>query len=175
VDNKIAEVNKKVTNGDFDGEDGYSPTISVNEIAGGYKLTIIDKNGTKSINIMNGTKGESGDDGSVVGYTASMELDHETYKLTLKLIDDKGNVVSSDTVDFPIENVVVSGDEVDGTITLTLVNGEKVSFYIGDLVAGLVKTGDLASYYNKTETQNLINNSIKSAITDALNTEVSDE
>jgi hypothetical protein len=175
VDNKIAEVNKKVTNGDFDGEDGYSPTISVNEIAGGYKLTIIDKNGTKSINIMNGTKGESGDDGSVMGYTASMELDHTTYKLTLNLKDDYGNIISTSTVDFPIENVVVSGDEVDGTITLTLVNGEKVSFYIGDLVAGLVKTGDLASYYNKTETQNLINNSIKSAITDALNTEVSDE
>lgn len=175
VDNKIAEVNKKVSDGDFDGKDGYSPTISVNEITGGYKLTIIDKNGTKSINIMNGTKGEAGDDGSVVGYTASMELDHETYKLTLKLTDDKGNVVSSDTVDFPIENVVVSGNEENGIITLTLINGETISFDIGDLVEGLVKTGDLANYYNKTETQNLINNSINSAIIEALNTEVINE
>jgi hypothetical protein len=172
VDNKIAEVNKKVTDGDFD---GYSPTISVNEITGGYKLTIIDKNGTKSINIMNGTKGESGDDGSVVGYTASMGLDHETYKLTLDLKDDYGNVVSTSTVDFPIENVVVSGDEKDGIVTLTLVNGETITFDIGDLVDGLVKTGDLANYYNKTETQNLINNSINAAIIEALNTEVSDE
>jgi hypothetical protein len=35
--------------------DGISPTITVSEITGGYRLTIVDAAGTKSIDIMNGS------------------------------------------------------------------------------------------------------------------------
>lgn len=154
IDNKTAEVNQKLVNGEFDGEDGedgYSPTITTKEIVGGYELTIEDKNGTKTITILNGKQGDAGEDGSVVGYSVDMELDHETYKLTLSLRDEQGVIVSQDIVDFPIENVVVGGDEKDGIVTLTLINGNTIEFEIGDLVNGLVKTSELAKYYTKEE------------------------
>ena len=154
IDNKTAEVNQKLISGAFDGEDGedgYSPTITTKEIVGGYELTIEDKNGTKTITILNGKQGDAGEDGSVVGYSVDMELDHETYKLTLSLRDEQGVIVSQDIVDFPIENVVVGGDEKDGIVTLTLINGNTIEFEIGDLVNGLVKTSELAKYYTKEE------------------------
>lgn len=43
-----------------DGEDGVSPTISVEEIEGGYTVTITDVNHTDVINILHGDKGEDG-------------------------------------------------------------------------------------------------------------------
>lgn len=43
-----------------DGEDGYSPTVSVTEIEGGYRLTITDATGTKTIDVMNGADGKDG-------------------------------------------------------------------------------------------------------------------
>ena len=44
----------KLNNGELDGEDGISPTITVVAITGGHKVTITDANGTKSFNVMDG-------------------------------------------------------------------------------------------------------------------------
>ena len=49
--------------GGEDGEDGFSPTISVSEITGGHKFTITDINGEKSVDVMNGRDGAKGDKG----------------------------------------------------------------------------------------------------------------
>ena len=38
-----------------DGQDGYSPTIAVTDITGGHRVTITDKTGTKTFNVMDGT------------------------------------------------------------------------------------------------------------------------
>lgn len=46
-----------------DGADGYSPTVSVSEIDGGYRITIIDVNGTETVDILHGIDGEKGDPG----------------------------------------------------------------------------------------------------------------
>lgn len=43
--------------GNGTGSDGYSPTVQISTITGGHKVTIIDVNGSKSFNIMNGTNG----------------------------------------------------------------------------------------------------------------------
>lgn len=43
-----------------DGEDGYSPTATVEQIDNGVKITITDKNGTTTANVINGEKGEQG-------------------------------------------------------------------------------------------------------------------
>jgi hypothetical protein len=136
----VAEVENRRDNGEFDGEDGddgFSPTITVTSIDGGHRVTITDANGTKSFDIKDGVQG---DVGSVAEYTVKTDLNHETYVLTVSLIDSNGNVVASDTVDFPLESVVVGGDEKDGIVTLTLINGNTIEFEIGDLVAGLVST-----------------------------------
>lgn len=46
------------------GKDGVSPTISVTAITGGHRITITDKNGTKTVDVMDGADGEDGADGS---------------------------------------------------------------------------------------------------------------
>lgn len=47
-----------------DGKDGISPTISVSTITGGHRITITDKDGTKTVDVMGGVDGEDGKDGS---------------------------------------------------------------------------------------------------------------
>lgn len=42
------------------GKDGISPTVSVEEIEGGNRVNITDKDGTKSFDVMNGVGGEGG-------------------------------------------------------------------------------------------------------------------
>ena len=55
--------------GEFDGnqgepgKDGVSPTVSVEPISGGNRVTITDKNGSKQFNIMNGSDGSTGASG----------------------------------------------------------------------------------------------------------------
>ena len=46
-----------------DGKDGISPTISITNITGGHRLTITDGSGTKTIDVMNGAKGDTGPQG----------------------------------------------------------------------------------------------------------------
>ena len=153
----IRDLNEKVERGDFkgdtgaDGSDGFSPTVNVEELSSGlgYKITITDINGDKSFFVYNGKTGEAG---TVARYTVDMELNNSTYKLKLMLKDEAGNVVSEDTVDFPIEEMVVGADEKNGTITLTLKNGNTTSFYIGDLVDGLVSQKDFDAWKNAVPT-----------------------
>ena len=44
----------------FDGVDGISPTVGVSPIDGGYRITITDKDGSRTIDLMNGSKGDDG-------------------------------------------------------------------------------------------------------------------
>jgi hypothetical protein len=49
------------------GRDGVSPTITVTDITGGHRLTIVDTTGTKTVDILDGQigpQGEKGDTGS---------------------------------------------------------------------------------------------------------------
>ena len=50
-------------NNGSDGKDGFSPTISVSKITGGHRITITDKNDTKTVDVMDGTDGKDGEDG----------------------------------------------------------------------------------------------------------------
>lgn len=43
-----------------DGADGISPTVSVEEIEGGHRISITDKDGTETVDVMNGTSGKDG-------------------------------------------------------------------------------------------------------------------
>ena len=48
------------SSGEFDGDNGVSPTITTSAITGGNRITITDANGTKNVDIMNGNKGDTG-------------------------------------------------------------------------------------------------------------------
>lgn len=43
--------------GEFDGEDGYSPTVTVNEIEGGHRVTITDESGDHVFDVLDGQGG----------------------------------------------------------------------------------------------------------------------
>lgn len=46
-----------------DGQDGFSPTVTITDISNGKKLTIADKNGTKTFDVLNGKDGQDGTPG----------------------------------------------------------------------------------------------------------------
>ena len=50
--------------GDFDGDDGYSPTVAVSNITGGHRITVTDKNGDHTVDVMDGAPGTPGSPGS---------------------------------------------------------------------------------------------------------------
>lgn len=57
-----------------DGEDGFSPTIAVEVIDGGHRITITDASGSKTFNVLNGSDGSPGED----GYTPVKGVDYFT-------------------------------------------------------------------------------------------------
>ena len=95
-------------------------------------------------------------------YAKSLEvsINQSTYIATFNLKDADGNIISTQTLDFPIESMVVSGsyDSQTKSIILTLQNGNTTSIPVGDLVDGLVSntqlTVILGDYYTKTQVYN---------------------
>ena len=73
------------------------------------------------------------------GSLIDLEINDTTYVVTLKLKNQDGAIISTDTIDLPLESVVVSGryDNTTKKVILTLENGSEVDFSVADLVAGL--------------------------------------
>ena len=73
------------------------------------------------------------------GSLIDLEINQTTYVVTLSLKDQDGNIISTDTIDLPLENVVVSGsyDSTNQKIVLTLQSGNTVDIPVGALVSGL--------------------------------------
>ena len=86
------------------GEDGYSPTVSVSEIEGGYRITITDANETKEIDILHGTKGNTGEPGKdgEQGPQGPAGTDGQNGASFIPTIDDEFNL--SWTNDHGLEN-----------------------------------------------------------------------
>jgi hypothetical protein len=78
------------------------------------------------------------------GVKHSISLDSSTYVLTLISTDPRGNVISTSTVDLPIEKLVSNVLYNKGTkeLTITFQNGENVIINMEVLVSDLVKTVD---------------------------------
>lgn len=76
---------------------------------------------------------------TATGSLIDLEINSTTYVLTLKLKDVDGNIISTDSIDLPLETVVVGGsyDSINQKIVLTLQNGNTVDIPVGALVAGL--------------------------------------
>lgn len=73
------------------------------------------------------------------GASISMSVNPTTYVVTVQLLNSSGTVLSTATIDLPLESVVVSGEYDDATkeVVLTLQNGSTVRFSVADLVDGL--------------------------------------
>lgn len=75
---------------------------------------------------------------SETGTDIELSIDTTTYVMTLNLKNASGTVVSTATVDFPIESMVVNASYADGTLTLTLQNGTTLDVDISAMISGLV-------------------------------------
>lgn len=61
----LQELKDGITAGDFKGEPGTSPTVTVQDIAGGHRIVITDATGTSSVDVMDGKQGDPGKDATV--------------------------------------------------------------------------------------------------------------
>lgn len=79
-------------------------------------------------------------DTSSLGSKISASMDTTSYILTINLLNSSDTVLSSATIDFPLESVVVNGSYSSGILTLTLQNGTSIAIDISSIVSGLVPT-----------------------------------
>lgn len=110
-------------------------------------------------------------------YAKSLEvsMNTTTYVATFLLKDGDGNTLSTQTLDFPLESVVVNGtyDSTNQKIVLTLQNGNTIDIPVSSLISGLVSNDYLTTnYYNKTTTNNLLNDKANTSDLNALTTRV---
>lgn len=108
-----------------------------------------------------------------------LSLDND-YKMTIKLLNKKGVVLSEGMVDLPIESLISNASYNNKVLTLTFQSGQTLNVSIADIVSGLVPetrsvngkaltsnieltAADVGAYgktetWNKTEVSNLIAN-----------------
>lgn len=72
------------------------------------------------------------------GYSLGLDIDHSTYVMTISLKNKAGEVISSKSIDFPIESMVVDASYSEGILTLSLQNGTTLDVDISAIVGGLV-------------------------------------
>ena len=97
------------------------------------------------------------------GSKLAITIDNSTYQMYITLKDKNDNVIhTSNTIDLPIEQLVmnVTYDNTNKAIVITLQNGNVTSVPVGALIDGLVSNDDLntilGNYYNKSQTDNLL-------------------
>lgn len=103
-----------------DGEDGVSPTIAVEIIDGGHRITITDANGTKSFDVMNGTPGKD-------GHTPVKGEDYFTPEEVAEVAQQAAELVEVPEIDqLDAEKVVFSEDLLTTTAigNIKLTNGQ---------------------------------------------------
>ena len=150
-------------NDGIDGQDGYTPQKGIDyfteqdieEIEGDIFNEVYTKNQTDTLLEGKANVSDIPDVSSFItkdvnnltyytlktntGSLIDLEINDTTYVVTMQLKDIDGNVISTDTIDLPLESLVVGGsyDSVNKKIVLTLENGNTVDIPVGDLIAGL--------------------------------------
>lgn len=106
------------------------------------------------VSSVNGKTGE-------VGFSIKLSIDAQTYVVTAQLLDKSGEVLSSSTIDLPLETLVTSATYNSETkeIELTLQNGETISFSVADLVSGLVSQTTFDAHVNNQENPHKVTSS----------------
>ena len=123
-----------------DGEDGVSPSVSIYEtISGQHTVSITDKDGTKTFNVLDGEKGDKGDIG-LTGNGISSAVLNQDYTLTITFTDGTSYTTPSirgaqgatgqdgispqASIQQTSSGAIVTVTDVSGTSTATLTNGQ---------------------------------------------------
>ena len=78
------------------GTDGVSPTITSSTITGGHRLTIIDANGTSTVDILDGEQGQTGQTGATGadGYSPTASVSKSGGTTTITITDKNGTTTA---------------------------------------------------------------------------------
>lgn len=87
------------------------------------------------------------------GNKLKLEIDTTNYIMTLELLNEKGETLDTQTIDFPLESVVVNGRYEEGNIILTLQNETEITIPIGDIVNGLINQETFDQAMEKINTE----------------------
>lgn len=137
-----------VTNG-TDGQDGFSPTITVTNITGGHRLTITDKNGTRTVDVMDGAQGDPGFSPTVtvVDITGGhrVTITDSTGSHSFDVMDGTDAHITvdsalSDTSENPVQNKVITG-------ALNSFNN-----YVTEEISGRARNTAIANEYDESST-----------------------
>lgn len=102
----LQELKDEIASGDFKGEPGTSPTVTVQDIAGGHRIVITDATGTSSVDVMDGKQGDPGKDATV-----DTTLTHEGEAADAKATGDAISAVKAR------QNILV-GSEIGNPISV---------------------------------------------------------
>lgn len=155
----IKNLKSSVENGDFNGKDATINGFNTLNIVAGANIDLKQENETLEIN-----NTYQYDDSDLVkkidnindnfknyslitetGNKLDLTIDSKTYIMTLKLKDKDDNVLSTGSVDLPIESMIinVTYDNDNEKLTFTLQNGSVIDVPLDSLISGLVNETDL--------------------------------
>lgn len=108
------------------GGDGVSPTVSISPITGGYRISITDKDGTKTADIVHGQKGDDG-----ISPTVSVSKSGKITTVTITDKDGTKTATISDGTSVTVSRVSESAESGGSNVvtfsdgkTLTIKNGK---------------------------------------------------
>lgn len=157
----MENLKSSVENGDFNGKDATINGFNTLNIVAGTNIDLKQKNETLEINntyqyddsdlvkkiddINNNLKNYSLI--TETGNKLDLTIDSTTYIMTLKLKDKDDHVLSTGSVDLPIESMIinVTYDNDNEKLTFTLQNGIVIDVPLDSLISGLVNETDLKS------------------------------
>jgi hypothetical protein len=84
-------------------------------------------------------------------HKVGLSINRETYVISMSGVNEDDEVISTASVDLPLESVVVNGAYNNGVITLTLQNGNTIEIPVTSLVDGLVTADQLAYVQGELE------------------------
>ena len=155
----MKNLKSSVENGDFNGKDATINGFNTLNIVAGTNIDLKQKNETLEINntyqyndsdlvkkiddINNNLKNYSLI--TETGNKLDLTIDSTTYIMTLKLKDKDDNVLSTGSVDLPIESMIinVTYNNDNEKLTFTLQNGSVIDVPLDSLISGLVNETDL--------------------------------
>lgn len=156
---EIQKLENKANSGVFNGKDATINGFNTLNIVAGTNIDLKQENDTLEIN--NTYQYDDSDlvkkidniNGNFKNYSLITEtgnkldltIDSKTYIMTLKLKDKDDNVLSTGSVDLPIESMIinVAYDNDNEKLTFTLQNGSVIDVPLDSLISGLVNETDL--------------------------------